>query len=242
MRRSYSAWVLGSVVWLLACAGETGSSGSNDMRGSAATGSLAGSATPAMPSAGSSADFGNAAPMMPRPGAAGMPGPAKPPASRANCKGGLYLGTYDCNVDFGGIQAPLQGDVSFTLEIDATVVREDCDLEFCPELVIAEGSGTLFGLAGAIGFEAKLEGGLDCQTGEFRASAPGGIYGFPESVDPNDPDALWTVADPPWGTFKGTLSGDHGQGMPERVAGNWDLVDDVTGSRCAGPFMVELQP
>ena len=48
--------------------------------------------------------------------------------------------------------------------------------EFCPDLVIAEGSGTLFGLAGDTGvaFEGKLGCGLDCETGEFRATAPDG--------------------------------------------------------------------
>jgi hypothetical protein len=184
--------------------------------------------------------FGNPVPTAPRAGSgAALPQPTS--MAGAGCKGGLYLGTYNCNVDFGGIQSPLEGDVSFTLEIDETIVPGECD-EFCPDLVIAEGTGTLFGFAGLIGFEAKLDGGLDCQTGEFRASAPSGIYGFAESSDPNDPDALWTVVDPAWGTFTGTLSGMHGSGPPERIAGDWDLADSVSGTACPGPFMVELQP
>ena len=162
--------------------------------------------------------------------------------SRANCKGGLYLGSYSCVVDVMGFEMPLEGDVSFALEIDETVVPGECDSEFCPDLVIAEGSGTLFGLAGLTGFEAKLDGGLDCQTGEFRASAPKGIYGIAGPMDPNDPDSLWTVFDPPFGEFMGTLAGMHGSGPPERIAGAWDLAEATMFARCAGPFMVELQP
>jgi len=188
--------------------------------------------------AGTGGGFGNPMPMAP--GAAGTPAmPAQTP--RANCKGGLYLGTYMCTIDLGGIPSPLEGDVSFALEIDETVMRGECD-EFCPDLVIAEGTGTLFGLAGLIGFEAELDGGLDCQTGEFRAGAPTGIYGVPDSMDPNDPDALWTVADPPFGTFTGSLTGTHATNPAERITGNWDLTDAITGTRCAGPFTVELQP
>jgi hypothetical protein len=56
------------------------------------------------------------------------------------------------------------------------------------------------------------------------------------------PDGLWTVLDPAFGQFTGTLDGMHTAGPPERIAGNWDLVDAATGTRCAGPFTVELQP
>jgi hypothetical protein len=166
------------------------------------------------------------------------------PMPRANCKGGQYLGKYTCDLDVFGIPSTLEGDVSFLLEIDATVVPGECEAEFCPDLVIAEGSGTLFGLAGDTGwgFEAQLDGGLDCRTGEFRATAPNGIYGIAGSSDAGDPDALWTVLDPPLGEFDGMLSGMHGSGPPERIAGDWDLIDAAELARCTGPFMVELQP
>lgn len=241
MRFHGSPLTLGPALLLLAC--------STDPSSDSATGTRTpvpmGPAAPAMmmmpTTAGTGSGFGNPTPMAPRAGSAGAP-PQAMPMPRAQCKGGVYLGKYNCNVDFGGIQSPLEGDVSFALEIDETVVPGECEAEFCPDLVIAEGSGTLFGLAGITGFEAKLDGGLDCQTGEFRASAPNGIYGLGGPSDPNDPDSLWTVLDPAFGEFMGTLSGMHANGPPERIAGDWDLSEPTLGARCAGPFMVELQP
>ena len=38
------------------------------------------------------------------------------------------------------------------------------------------------------------------------------------------------------------LSGMHGNGPPERIAGDWDLIDVAMLARCTGPFMVELKP
>jgi hypothetical protein len=110
--------------------------------------------------------------------------------------------------------------------------------------VIAAGTGTLFGAAGDTGwaFQGKLDGGLDCESGQFRASVPDGVYGLAGTSDPNDPNALITVADPPLGEFDGMLSGTHTNGSPERIAGDWDLVDIAELARCTGPFMVELQP
>ncbi len=231
---------VGSALVLLACSSDTSSGSSRPVR----------TPVPMMPTtpmamtppaAGTGSGFGNPMPMMPRAGSGGA-APQAMPMPRANCKGGLYLGTYSCNVNFMGFDMPLAGDVSFTLEIDETVVPGECDSEFCPDLVIAEGSGTLFGLAGLTGFEAKLDGGLDCQSGEFRATAPNGVYGIAGPMDPNDPDSLWTVFDPAFGAFMGTLAGMYGSGPPERIAGDWDLADPSIDARCAGPFMVELQP
>jgi hypothetical protein len=197
---------------------------------------------PPMMQAGTSGSFGNATPMTPRAGAAGS-APAMP-MPRANCKGGQYLGTYHCSLDVIGIPSTLDGDVSFVLEIDETVVPGECDVEFCPDLVIAEGSGTLFGIAGDTGwaFEGELDGGLDCQTGEFRAAAANGIFGLAGPTDPANPDELGTVLDPPLGAFDGMFSGMHGAGPPERITGDWDLAEVADFARCTGPFMVELQP
>jgi hypothetical protein len=194
---------------------------------------------PAM--AGTSGSFGNAPPMMPGAGIAGAP-PAMP-TPRANCEGGRYVGRYNCSLDVIGIPSTLDGDVSFVLEIDETIVPGQCD-EFCPDLVIAEGSGTLFGVAGDTGwaFQGELDGGLNCQTGEFRATAANGIFGLAGSTDPSKPDELTTVLDPPLGAFDGTFSGMHGAGPPERITGNWDLAEVADFARCTGPFMVQLQP
>lgn len=198
---------------------------------------------PPQSAAGSSADFGNAPAMTPQAGTA-----ASAPVMRApqpSCKGGQYRGRYSCDLEVFGIPSSLEGEVSFLLEIDETRVpgSPNCQ-EFCPDLVIAEGSGTLFGVAGDTGwaFEGKLDGGLDCQTGEFRATAPNGIYGLAGSDDANDPNAITTVLDPALGNFDGSLSGTHASGPPERIAGNWDLADAADLARCTGPFTVELQP
>ncbi len=214
----------------------------DDPRGAQPPATVPPATQPPQTAAGASGGFGNPTQTAPRAGSAGA-GPAMP-APQSSCKSGQYLGTYTCNLEVIGIPAVLDGDVSFLLEIDETVVPGDCDAEFCPDLVIAEGTGTLFGLAGDTGwgFEGKLEGGLDCRTGQFRATAPDGVYGFAGSTDPNDPDALWTVVDPPLGEFDGTLSGMHGGGPPEGIRGDWDLVDAAELARCTGPFMVELQP
>ncbi|HMJ14745.1 MAG TPA: hypothetical protein VK524_25210 [Polyangiaceae bacterium] len=189
-------------------------------------------------------DFGNATPAAPTTGGnAGSAAPRIPVMTKPECSPGLYLGTYECEVDLLGVPLPLAGDVSFNLSIDETSVSEDCDLEFCPDLVISKNSGTLFGLAGAIAFEAQLEGALDCKTGEFKAAGIGGKYGNGISTDANDPDALWTVEDPPFGMFDGTLSGMHRTGPPELIEGNWDLLDTtLSGASCNGPFKVVLQP
>ncbi|HKP55122.1 MAG TPA: hypothetical protein VJV78_00295 [Polyangiales bacterium] len=186
---------------------------------------------------GGSGDFGNSM----QPALAGSAAPT-PPEARASCRGGRYAGKYSCALEVFGIPAALDGEVSFLLEIGQTAAPSGCQ-EFCPDLVIAKGSGTLFGLAGDTGwgFEAELQGGLDCRTGEFRATAPKGIYGLAGSNDANDPNALSTVLDPPLGDFNGMFSGMHVGGTPERITGDWDLVDAAELARCSGPFMVQLQ-
>jgi Na+-translocating ferredoxin:NAD+ oxidoreductase RnfC subunit len=42
--------------------------------------------------------------------------------------------------------------------------------------------------------------------------------------------------------LNGMLSGMHDKGPPERIAGDWDLIDAAQLARCTGPFMVELKP
>lgn len=114
--------------------------------------------------------------------------------------------------------------------------------EFCADLVIAEGSGVLFGLAVGWGFEAALEGGLDCNTGEFRTAPLAGVYGSPVSSDPSDPDALWTVQQPPAGMFEGELSGQHQGEIPQVIEGQWSLFEAAGFASCTGGFTTELQP
>jgi hypothetical protein len=171
-------------------------------------------------------------------------GPVVQEPTKNDCTPGLYLGTYSCDVAIFGLPFPLAGDVSFNLSINETTVDQECadGEEFCADLVISENGGTLFGFAGLIGFETMLEGALDCTTGEFRASGIGGRYGNAISTDPNDPDALWTVEDPPFGMFDGELNGMHAKGTGETIAGEWTLRETVMDIACDGPFTVTLQP
>ena len=171
--------------------------------------------------------------------------PTVTPAPQGDCSPGFYLGTYECEISLFGLPVPLSGDVSFNLSVNETTVDRECgaDDEFCADLVIAEGGGTLFGLAaGFYGFETTLDGALDCSSGEFRANSVDGRWGNAISTDPNDPNALWTVENPPLGAFDGALMGMHTTAATETIAGNWDLTENTMGINCAGPFTVTLQP
>lgn len=161
-----------------------------------------------------------------------------------NCSPGFYLGTYECEISLFGLPVPLAGDVSFNLSINETTVDQECPPgeEFCADLVISENGGTLFGLAGFIGFETMLAGALDCSTGEFRAMGIQGRWGNAISTDPNNPDALWTVEEPPQGMFDGVLMGMHSKTADETISGTWDLTETAMDITCAGPFTVTLQP
>ncbi len=173
-------------------------------------------------------------------------GPIVEERPMGDCSPGLYLGTYECEILIFGLPFPLAGDVSFNLSINEMTVDQECadGEEFCADLVISENGGTLFGFAGGFyGFETMLTGALDCATGEFRAMGVDGRWGNAISEDPNDPNAFWTVEDPPIGMFDGTLSGMHEKaGSDETIAGTWDLTENTMDINCAGPFTVALQP
>ncbi len=213
-----------------ATGGDTG--GSAGAAGSGATGGSGG-----FGGVSGSGGFGGVA------GSAGSAGASGTGAPLANCDPGTYVGTYDCMLDQNGMPTfPLTGAVAFELAIDETMTNM-CQPgeEFCQDLVIPEGSGTLFGFAGFIGFETHLQGGLDCRTGEFRATAVDGIWGIPVAKDPSDPMSPLTVALPPAGMFDGTLMGTHDGGTPQKIAGTWSLVETASMTRCPGPFRVERQ-
>jgi hypothetical protein len=166
------------------------------------------------------------------------------PEDERTCSPGFYLGTYDCELTVFGLTFPLMGEVSFNLSINEMTVDRECPPsdEFCPDLVISENGGTLYGVGAVFyAFETMLQGALDCATGEFRAMGVDGRWGAAISSDPNDPDALWTIDEPPIGTFDGTLMGMHAEGAAETISGSWDLLDQVQDIRCAGPFSVTLQ-
>lgn len=161
----------------------------------------------------------------------------------ANCDAGVYSGTFTC--EYTGMASPfpilVTGPVGFDLQVSERGPAEDCE-EFCTDLVISEGSGKLFGVAGlVIAFEAQLSGGLDCTTGEFRAEALGGSFGFPAPLDANDPTGPLTVAQPPVGDFLGGLSGGHNGLAAQAIEGDWSLDEMAFGGTCVGPFTVELE-
>ena len=88
-------------------------------------------------------------------------------------------------------------------------------------------------------FAAKLDGGLDCRTGEFRAQAADGRWGVLDlEKDPNEPPA---VVEPAIGLFDGNLVGSVMQAVGKTIEGTWNLYDHDNDLRCMGPFSVSLQ-
>lgn len=160
-----------------------------------------------------------------------------------DCQPGSYVGHYNCEIDLGNGPIPLMGDVSIALELSSQRDANGASCsEFCEDLVITEGKGQLQGVVfGVVGFKTNLGGGLDCQTGEFRAQAIDGIYGLPLPQDLNNLNGPWTIADPAFGTFEGNLQGSYVDTPPKKIEGSWGLADVGSGVRCSGPFEVTLQ-
>jgi hypothetical protein len=125
---------------------------------------------------------------------------------------------------------PIEFDLVATQPTSASAVP--CQ-EFCPELAVgSEGGGFSSEWFGIIGGTAKLKGGLDCKTGEFRAELVDGRFG----IDPNSPD-------PGVQALGGELTGHF---MGRFVAGP---VSSITGSLLftatvdvEGTFDVERAP
>lgn len=191
--------------------------------------------------------FGNAQDPAGGGGGTGDGGTAAARPKLDNCDPGSYVGTYTCPLEMGGMDTGwlLEGAVAFDLAIDESTTAAECGVgeEFCFDLVIAEGSGTIFGFVNLfIGFEGTLEGGLDCTTGEFHAQAHDGIWGIPVASDPTDPMSPATVGQPPSGMWDGGLDGLHLGGNPQVIEGDWDLMETTFNYRCPGPFTVERQP
>lgn len=160
-----------------------------------------------------------------------------------HCDPGSYVGTYNCKLVMQGMptDTSIDGVVSFDLEVNTVETMQKCPpgAEFCDfDLVIKEGTGNLFGFVlGLVGFETGLQGGLDCRTGKFHASAVGGVYGIPWE-DPDKPGKLKVVAEV--GTFDGTLDGFHSGKTPQVISGTWNLGEPSVDIYCPGPFSVEL--
>ena len=181
-----------------------------------------------------------------------LPPPAMMPAGSAaagrqaramGCSPGDYEGEYSCDITLpGDLPFFVAGRVAFSLERDETTQR-DCKpgAEFCEDLVIARDSGALSAQAALVyAFSAKLDGGLDCKSGEFRASLVDGIWGLLDgSVDPS---AAPRVLDPPTGRFDGSLQGSHARSSGETISGTWMLYDHDNEIRCVGPFNARLNP
>jgi hypothetical protein len=139
---------------------------------------------------------------------------------------GRYAGTYQCPI-FGG------GPISFQLVVnDAATPDQRCIDGFCRDLVISPGGGDLSGNWVAFAFQGHLEGGMDCRTGEFRASVTEGQWGLPPA-NPGDP-LVQT------GTITGTVTGNHSAGPPQQITGIMALTPNI-GLTCPSPFTVERQ-
>lgn len=144
------------------------------------------------------------------------------------CEPGLYRGTYSCE---GGLLP--DGPLEFLLEVDERVLDGGSCQEFCTDLVIKEGTGTLRGVWAVAGFEGQLQGGLDCQTGKFEARVMRGVWGLP----PADPDGSVLAVD----TFEATLQGSYDAQKPERITGSWHIKPNLSLDGCSGEISLQHQ-
>jgi hypothetical protein len=102
---------------------------------------------------------------------------AAPTTGVPGCGPGRYAGTYGDGAVLGG---PLEFDLVVSTAKPAMTSR--CE-EFCPEIGIGSDGGEFSGSWLGIEGHAKVVGGLDCRTGEFRAQLLDGYYGSPPTID-----------------------------------------------------------
>jgi hypothetical protein len=141
--------------------------------------------------------------------------------SGAGCAPGMFSGSYDIGL-LG------TGPISFDLIANdpATSSAVPCQ-EFCPELVVSsEGGGFSADWFGVFSGVAKLKGGLDCHTGEFRAELVAGRYGIdPNSTDPNTQALGGDLMAKFVGHFDaGKITGDLMCSAPLEFDGNFEVT------------------
>jgi hypothetical protein len=140
-----------------------------------------------------------------------------------DCEPGTYVGKYTCR---SATSVFPEGALQFELVINDTKVEDDGCVEFCSDLVIKAGTGTLTGLwAGVVDFNGQLEGGLDCGSGKFAASVTDGVWG------------PWGL---PAGKFAAALNASYAKGPPAAISGTWEVKPEGTlDGACSGEFNLE---
>jgi hypothetical protein len=139
----------------------------------------------------------------------------------------MYTGNYDVGL-LGS------GPVQFVLvENDMPAPSGVPCSEFCSDLVTGTSGGDLslswYGFVGS----AKLKGGLDCRTGEFRAELVDGEY----ALLPGDPDASAQLLPP--GELAGQLAGKLQGQAPVAITGTLHVRAALESD---GTFTVQHAP
>jgi hypothetical protein len=182
-----------------------------DMRGAAGASSLSGLAA----SSDSLRD-----PLQPSAASADV----QPAARLEGCAPGVYRGEYD--IGFLGA-----GPIMFTLVASEPSSSAGPCLEFCPELVVSSDGGEFSAsLIDVFAGNAKLKGGLDCRSGEFRVEMVDGHFSLGSA---DDPMALQL------GELTGQFTGRFAAGAPPVIAGD---IRCNAGIDVEGTFSVERVP
>lgn len=146
-------------------------------------------------------------------------------SSDLGCRPGVYEGAYTCEGLPGG---PLTFELAANTRVDQSA-NDGCQ-EFCdPDLVIEEAESRLQGSWVVFAFEGTLVGGLDCQSGEFRAGLLNGRYGLPAA------DGVSMI-----GTTTVDAQGTYEEGAEPVISGSWLLEANPALSDCRGTFEVKL--
>ena len=133
------------------------------------------------------------------------------------CQAGTYSGTYECQVNSGGLMFPITGQVSFKLEPSASG-------EF---LEIKDGKLNASVVEFGVTMTGDLVGKLECLTNQFTATIQNGNYTF----------NLFPLPNPFSGDLTGTLDR-----LTSTMSGQWKLMGQSPPSSCTGPWRVTLQP
>lgn len=141
------------------------------------------------------------------------------------CAPGVYSGDYDIGL-LG------TGPITFTLVASqpASSSSVPCQ-EFCPELVVSSDGGQFkASLADTFEGSAKLTGGLDCRTGEFRVEMVDGQFSFGAPDDPMDLQL---------GELTGEFTGHFDANAPASIKGD---IKCNAGIDVDGTFSVQRSP
>lgn len=137
---------------------------------------------------------------------------------QGTCHGGVYAGSFDCEVPDSLFALPLSGQIAFTLDGSAEEQH----------LSVTEGTGSISGPF----LTSDVRGDLDCIANHFSGQA---LNGTAVSIgDMNNPFALV------FPTFNASLQGTYDNQMLV-ISGMFTLVND-RGDMCTGTFRVSAAP